>query len=299
MNILFFVSSLLMIFCFLASRFSLHSSSLQNETTSFSCYMEGLSTTRNMRQNKLYLTSTITEHKPVKNDVIKKKCPTIFSSHRLSYNFNESSKLDIHTLIDAELPPSDTLVKTFENLLQNLYGHTEFISALENPNWTKILAEEMKIAAKSHKDVSDLNELYPQNEKYASIYYKILKGSGFYDLSDKAGYPPLSNFIILGKSNKPPIYFNYASFPVLQALFGDEIASAIMSMERSKSESHGGRRILSKAELNALLNGPSNKKNRTSQFDQMLSFSKKTILLDNLVYKNRDKKILFTLPVEY
>lgn len=299
MNILFFVSSLLMIFCFLASKFSLHSSSLQNETTSFSCYMEGLKTTRNMRQNKLYLANTRTERKTSKNNISKTKSQTAFSSHRLSYNFDESSKLDINSLISSDIPPSDTLIKTFENLLHNLYGHTEFIRSLENPNWMKILAEEMKLAAKSHKEVKELNDLYPINEKYRSIYYKILKGSGFYDLRDKTGYPPLSNFITLSKNDKPTIYFNYASFPILQALFGDKIANTILSMEQSKSELHGGRRVLSKAELNTLLNTSSNRKNQTSQLEQILNFSKKSIVLDNLVYKNKDKKILFTLPVEH
>jgi replicative DNA helicase len=124
----------------------------------------------------------------------------------------------------------------------------------------------------------------------------MLKGSGFYELSDKVGYPPLSNFIVLGKSNKPPVNFNYASLPVLRALFGDKVASAIMSMEQSKSEIHGGRKILTKAELNTLLSGSLSKRDQSSQIEQMLSFSKKTIVLDNLVYKNKDKRILFTLP---
>jgi hypothetical protein len=124
--------------------------------------MEGLYTTRNMRQNKLYITNTMTERKPVKSDVNKKKRPIAFSSHRLSYNLNDNSKLDIHHLLDAHLPPSETLVKTFENLLHDLYGHTEFVCSLQNPSWMKILTEEMQVAAKSHKEVHELTALFPK-----------------------------------------------------------------------------------------------------------------------------------------
>ncbi|MBM3208148.1 MAG: hypothetical protein FJZ57_06035, partial [Chlamydiae bacterium] len=228
-----------------------------------------------MRQNKIFLSNTKKENKG-KETIEPKKIKTFsLTSHRLSNNLSENSKLNIYNLLKTDPLTSSIPGTTFENLLIVLYGNSEFVKSLESSNWPKQMLEEIRKTAKTRDPIESLDDLRPQNEKYKIAFYKMLKGSGFYDLKNRLGHPPLSDFVSLQKNNKTAVNFNYASLPVLQALLGDQVATSILQKEKIKSESKGGRRVLSKTELLALLkSSPENNKN-TTELEQMLSFSKK------------------------
>ena len=85
------------------------------------------------------------------------------------------------------------------------------------------------------------------------IYYRILKGSGSYDLATHQGYPPLSDFFSLETKERNSVYFSFASLPVLSALFGKQTAEEIMQKEEEKSIEAQTRKTLSKQEVEEFL----------------------------------------------
>lgn len=296
MNILFFVSTLLVILSFLSAASFHHVVSFESEKTSFTGHMEGLRRTRNMWQQKLFVDATkAATPASAALDKVPKKFKS-FSSHRKLTPPSPYSKLNIAELLFEEIS-SPLLRKSAEKLLMDLYGEKPFTQSIERENWPHALLSELIKIGKKKKELSDLQDLQPEAEPLRTLYYHMLKGSGAYNLETKQGYPPLSDFFSLEKNERKPIYFCFASYPVLTAVLGEEIAKEILQKEKEKSTSEGGRRVLTKAELQALLVSAEGPKDNFIEIEELLSFSKKKVALQHLSYKDPGSGVHFLLPL--
>lgn len=297
MNILFLVSSFLVILSFVCAQ-TFHSVvSFESEKTFFIGYMKGLRRTRNMWQQKIFSDAKKFVSSPTQGTLVKKEKPLKnFDSHRKQRTPSHYSKLNISHLF-TEQPPSTVLHQTALSLMKQLYGDKPFIkkSGIENFE-QQILAKMIKLGKKTPL-VSSLKDLSPSEEPLKLIYYRMLKGSGDYDLEKKQGYPPLSDFFSLEENERKPIYFSFASYPLLSALFGKDIAEEIVKKEEEKSLKALARRTLTKQEVEEMLIRKMGPKGNSLEIVDLLSFSKKNIKLEKLTYKDPISGVYFALPL--
>lgn len=68
------------------------------------------------------------------------------------------------------------------------------------------------------------------------IIYKMLKGTSIYNIEEKIGYPPLTDFITINQHASKPIHFHFASAPLLDALFSKRIRHIFYALERLKKK---------------------------------------------------------------
>jgi len=130
-----------------------------------------------------------------------------------------------------------------------------------------------------------------------AIYYKILRGSGDYDIALQDGYPPLSDFIFIDERERKPIYFNYVSHPILIALLGQDVADRMINLEEEKSKNLGGRRVLTKNEMSNLLMSSKIPKETTLEIENLLIYSQRVLSLDAIDSKDSDSGVYFVLPL--
>lgn len=297
MNILFLVSAFLVILSFACAQTFHTVVSFESEKTVFMGYMKGLRRTRNMWQQKIFTDATKGIAPPITKAPVKKEKPLKnFTSHRKQRNPSQYSKLNLSHLF-ADETSSIPLQKTALSLLKKLYGDKPFIkrSGIENVE-QQILTEMLKIGKKL-ATVSDLQDLSPAEENLKLIYYRMLKGSGDYNLEKNLGYPPLSDFFSLEQNERKPIYFSFASYPLLCALCGKELAQEIVEKEEEKSIKADGRRTLTKQEMEELINRKMGPKGTSSEIIDLLSFSKKNVTLEKLSYKDPESGVYFALPL--
>ena len=296
MNILFFVSSFLVILSFLCASTFHTVASFESEKIGFLGNMTGLRQTRNKWQNKLFVDAT---KAPNPQAAAINKIPKIikeYKSHRDTTIPYQYSKLNIADLLNTE-SSSKLLQKTVSNLLKNLYGHAPFIKESGLEHFEEILTKEMIKSGKKNKAVSTLQDLSPESEPLKSLYYKILKGSGDYNLKKNLGYPPLSDFLFLDEKERKPIYFHFASYHLLLALLGKDLADEILEKEESKSKISGGKRTLTEEEFKALLISNRGFKSNSVEIEDLLSFAKKKIPLQSLSHKDKETGVFYILPL--
>lgn len=296
MNILFFVSSFLVILSFLCASTFHTVASFESEKTSFLGNMVGLRETRNKWQAKIFVDAT---RAPTPQAAAKDKIPKIltdYKSHRKKRIPSQYSKLNIADLLSNE-SSSKLLQKTVSVLLKNLYGNTRFIKESGVEHFEEALVKEMIKVGKKNKVLSDLQELTPESEPLKTLYYKILKGSGDYDLEKRQGYPPLSDFLFIDGKERKPIYFHFASYPLLEALLGEDLAGEILEKEETKSKADGGRRTLTEEAFKALLVSSRGFKTNALEIEDLLTFAKKKIPLESLSHKDKETGVFYILPL--
>ncbi|NDE82345.1 MAG: hypothetical protein EB051_01850 [Chlamydiia bacterium] len=294
MNILMFISSMLIIFSFISATTSHHSLVLEAEKTSFHGYMQGLRHTRNMWQNKMFIDATKAMKSKPTTSTRTKTGPKKFSSHRRSHNPCLYSKFNIASLFSIE-ESDQQIASILTNLIEELYDHTSFVKESKVENLAHKIVINMQRLGKKQQDVFELQDLSPKDEPLKTIFYKMLKGSGYYALEKKEGYPPLADFLYVDKEKKKPFYFHFASYQVLHSVFGEKLTEQILELEKIKSEAHGNKRTLTKAELdNLLLNSHDPKHKQTTE---LFSFVKERGSLESLSYKNSKSKVCVKLKI--
>ncbi|MEI8328872.1 MAG: hypothetical protein WCG14_02595 [Chlamydiia bacterium] len=294
MNILLLISSMLIILSFISATTSHTSPILEAEKTSFTGYMQGVARTRNMWQNKLFIDATRPARTIGKASTLKEQTHKHFPSHRTAQNLGVHSKFNIAPLLSAE-PENPQIAFILQSLLEQLYGHTAFIKEAGIDNVCYEIVSLMQINGKKQSSVSELQQLSFEQEPLKTLFYKMLKGSGYYDIATQQGHPPLSDFLSIEKEEKKPIFFYFASYPVLKAFFGQSLADEIIEQENRKSQMHGRRKVLSKEELSTLLLASNNTK--LQQIQELLSFSKSRGSLQSVSYKDRQSKVYTKLRV--
>ena len=153
MNILFFVSTLLLILSFVCAQTFHTVVSFESEKTVFVGHMKGLRKTRNMWQQKIFTDATKksdkTKSSSASSPTVKEDKDYTFVSHRTLKNSSHYSKLNISQLITEE-PHSKVLYQAALSLLKELYGDKPFIKRSGLANWeTQLLNELIKEGKKN------------------------------------------------------------------------------------------------------------------------------------------------------
>jgi hypothetical protein len=297
MNILVFISSLLLILSFTCASILHGLAVFSTEKACLIGQLEGVRKTRNICQNRLFISNT---KAPTPQHAAELKIPKKienYVSHRKNKIKNNLCKLNLAALIVEDQAKNLLLRQTLASLLSNLYCHSSFIKQLDIKNWQDLLIQEMIKAGKNCIKPKDLLDLYPSEPVMKAIYYKILRGSGDYDMDLKDGYPPLSDFVFIDEKERKPIYFNYASYPVLTALFGQDVADHIIDLEEEKSKLFGGRRVLTKTEISNILLSSKISKEKALEMEHLLIYSQRAISLDAVTSKDTESGVYFLLPL--
>jgi hypothetical protein len=163
----------------------------------------------------------------------------------------ESSKFYLKPLAkdDTEFK-THPLYEPLANLLRILYQKNLFSKPNTPGRVEYLLLDAIVKKIRKYPDAELLSDLCPDDPRLKAIYYKMLKGTNQY--SPEKGIPPFSDFFSMEKSGKS-ISLSFASPPLLEALFGQEIALEILSNERKNSESSNKYYYISKEDLQNLL----------------------------------------------
>lgn len=195
-------------------------------------------------------------------------------SRRASTPPLDTAKLNIQPLLELKTDPkNDPLYEIAAELLRVLYGK----ALLKKEGMEYELLNALLKAHRTHPEATALSDLFPDSASLKRIYYKMLKGTNRYDA--RQGIPPLADFMHLSKG--PSIHFAHASHRLLEALFGPELASKILSEEKNKSS-------LTQNELMALLANDPSATTLVQQLGQQIDFSDKSTKRTAL--SKRDRK---------
>jgi len=211
------------------------------------------------------------------------------SSHSFSYVSRREkpalttfSKLNLASLF-AQQSPSPFLYETAAQLLRLLYQDTSLSKQGLPKGFEYLLLDHWMGKAKQDKEIDSFAALYPQDPKLSTLFYKMLKGTRKYSLEDHSGYPPLEDFFCID-SSKQPIFFHFASKPLLTVLFGSKVMEEILKIEKEKWEKDGKDHSLTKEELRALLS--SAPKFPLTALEEHFNFTKKRSLLEVVIGKD-------------
>ncbi len=265
MNLLPFVCALLVIFGLLSTSLFRERLSLSNLKSSCQGILRAERNSRNRveaAEYKNHLKENSTKEKkekpdPLPNPKPKKENTSEVFTNRDVQIFTTNTKLDLRPLFSKENP---LLYETALRYINSLYSNASFYKeGLEKQILDQIISQ-----GTAAKECTSFADLFPKDPALALIFYKMLKGTGSYDLESAKGYPPLDNYFQLAEGSGKPINIHYAPTRLVRSLFGEPIAAAIF-----KEESASGSRI-SKEKLGELLM----KNNLNAQtYDPLLNYS--------------------------
>lgn len=269
MNILPLALTFLLIFSCIAVTFLKQVKSTLLAETSFETFHRAERSLNNYFVQKAYRKAS--GETLVKNQTPTKTKKTLtYSSKRLSFPPSDSSKFNLTPLIEYQgelklFPPYETLIQ----LLCILYEGRLFEKG------SKIeyqIAETLIKTAQKLSKIKTLAELQPKDPTLAKQFYQMLKGTNQY--TSTSGIPPLGDFITL-LPEKKLASLSFASPPLLEALFGKEIADTILEEEQRKWAESKKYYFFSKDDLQALLAKHPGHSSTFSHFDPLLSYTKK------------------------
>ncbi len=216
----------------------------------------------------------------IKEDPIQKKerekgSPKVikeYVSRRYFFPALENSKFNLSPLIQEggqfKLHP---LYEPLAKLIRQLYGNNLFTKEKKSEKLEYRLLDEMLKRAKRRSDVQELAELFPEDPALKKLYYQMLKGTN--QFSEQKGIPPLGEFLAIQKSDKA-ICISFASVPLLKALFGEDVSSSILKIEKEKWSESGKYYYFNKQDLEmALMQTPAHASLLTA-LDTYLNYSK-------------------------
>jgi hypothetical protein len=124
-----------------------------------------------------------------------------------------------------------------------------------------------------------LEKIYFGNESLQNLWYKMLKGSKFYNLEKNIGYPSIFEFVSLYNSNKTTICMQKISDEMLMCLFNKKIAGEIKeAIKRNNEKNKKKTNYISQHDLADILS-----KNNFDQKNQDLN------IISHLAFSNHKK----------
>jgi len=222
-----------------------------------------------------------------------KKSGTANKSRRFKSPPSELGKLCIGTLFDKSTSPSkDILYKTTANLIKNLYDNAPFYQEAKISNLEHSLLDAIIKKGSSLNKLESLADLYPDNPHLAQIYYKMLKGTTIFNVEKQTGYPALGDYLTLGdQESKIAVHFCFAPTPLLQALFGDKLAEAILAEEQLLKEKKHKISYLNKSELESLIS-KNHPQIDLAALDGLLDFVNKPLPLSYLRKTDKSTQVI-------
>ena len=149
-------------------------------------------------------------------------------------------KMNLSPLLKENCPV--VITTTFLNLLKTYYGHSSFLqSTTTDPNLKKFIKsftesgkEKIQQAKEEKEPLSSikLSQFHPKLPPEKYIFYKMLKGTHYYDLKANDGYPPFEEVFCL-EEKQPVKILHFPSLPsiMLKALFGESLTKCILEKE--------------------------------------------------------------------
>ena len=184
----------------------------------------------------------------------------------------ENSKFNLGPLVKQEGEfKSHPLFELSAEILRLLYKEKIFDRAPHSKNIEYHLLEAIVTKARKNPECEDLSELLPDDLALHSIYYKMLKGTNRY--TRKEGIPPLKDFLALRKEGAA-ICLCFASPALLQALFGEGIATHILEEEQKKWAELSQYHYFSKENLQELLSKDPSLGSKYSRLESYVDYSK-------------------------
>jgi hypothetical protein len=223
-------------------------------------------------------------------DSVSKGNPT-FRSHRTKETIPALGKWNLAALTVADPQNAPLLIDLTAKLLQTLYGHTSFWQEAEKkiPHFSyRMIASFLE-----KKNATVLSELFPSDDQLQPLFYKMLQGSGFYDLKNRKGYPPLKDFCAFIRENPSLTNFPLAHVLIINTLFPQELTEEILSLEKTKWEKDHKTHSVTKEELiqicsmhTVALQGKS-----FEQIEPFLQFTNQKNKHKKLIYKDQKTQI--------
>ncbi len=246
MNILSLVITILMIFAISTQMLLSKKVSSDIISKSYVGYMKVQRRATSKSETYYYSTiKTEKNEKEIKQKIKTEKVKKIKEPNRSESYFN------IYPLITEGKESHPELYESILHLIRVLYLENGFFKNLKIKNLDKEILNNILLSAKeSLKEELSANELHLaklelKEKDLQPIYYKMMKGSKFYNYKEKIGYPSLLDFIkIRDEKNKIPI--NSAHFEILSILFNEKIAEEIVKLQLLGEE-------ITKERLNDLL----------------------------------------------
>lgn len=177
------------------------------------------------------------EVKTAKTETKKKEKKTQENAPRAIQDGCEKSKFNLISLVQGHKSDAHTVLEQIAAaLIENLYGSCSFY---------KKGAAQTIVKQMIQSKIESLEELQMHNPELNHIYYKMLKGTS-------TGFPALSEYFSLSKEAKAPIYFRFASKPVLQAALGESFAQMVFDAELKNWQKNKKCKAMTKEEFLAL-----------------------------------------------
>ena len=222
-------------------------------------------------------TQSITNQQALCLGFLKAQRKLINTRHKKIYKASKSLKKTVEIISEKKQPPlrtkqggyfnlyylldpsTEKIAKTcLEAIISRAYGQHESFEKLQNPSFVKdflaLLKDQGTSLQKEAEKISLVN-LFPAQEPYKSLYYKMLKGTLIHNNS-LDGYPPLEKLFVLKKHN-PSKFFSFPqlSYDQLSWIFGEKIRKAIEKKEAeiNKTLEAAKTRTLNKSELEEIL----------------------------------------------
>lgn len=237
MNILIFISSIIIILGISSNALITNSSSSERSDISYSSYFNISRDIDNKLEEKLFDKAPVITKKTT-NPLIK----TIQNVNK-KYSIPEKDELcylNVFSLINDGKDQSPLIYNIFSNLIFVLYDNTSLFSEPLDKKFIYQLVDEIIFAAQkeldSQKDLP-IKQIYLEKLKLKSknlqtIYYQMLKGTNHYNFQKKLGYPSLLDFIICSSNIKDSINIPYSPEELLCAMFTYPIANEVFNMQR-------------------------------------------------------------------
>lgn len=220
-----------------------------------------------------------------------------FISHRTKEIIPSLGKWNLAALTCGDPVNALILEELTQKLFQTLYGHAAFWKEAEKqiPHFS----HRMISSFLEKKDALLLSDLFPEDLELRPIFYKMLQGSGFYDLTKEKGYPPLRDFCTLIANNTTLTNFPTANILIIKTLFSEEIVQNILSLEKIKWEKDHKVHSLTKEELKQVCtqHALALHAKRFEQIELFLQFSHQKDNQKKLIYKDQKTQIPLELAV--
>ncbi len=302
MNILFLVMNFLIIFMFLNASILKNAQFSTFQNASACSYLSSKIKLQSKWERYKYQTYQKKLKKPAapsqKKESKDSKAVHSFHSHRKKDHTSSLGKWNLAPFLSTDPYNSFFLGKLTANLITELYSHAPFWKEAEKE--IPGLAEELVSEFSSKKEgLETLSDLFPRSESLQKVFYKMLQGSGSYNLESKEGYPPFEDFFTFSAKDKTLTSFPHASSAILKALFQDKVVETILSLEKDKWEKDHYLHSLTKEELRATCkeNSLQVSGKRFQDIEPLLRFSHKTAALEKLTCKNDKLHVYLELPI--
>lgn len=230
MNVLPFVIVIIALFAGLNATFFLHSRTLMLTEQSYKNYMQAERCARIDGVNNLY--KKIKAGKQPKPDPKPKKIKPV-KALRNQPQYASNARLNVYSWFISN-EPDPKLAEYIIDLCNHIYGNIPEFRQLAKQGKIKAFFEEIAISAKSCKAESfDSIRL----KKESSLFYKMCRGTSYFDMEKGIGYPPLDQLFRLDeKSAKTPLRWRIATPRMLSQFLGNDLAEKILKAESTLNQ---------------------------------------------------------------